>query len=439
MSLRPPFTSWPLFDTFRKLFSGSFWLILAGVLGQGSMLVSNFLVANIVGVHGYGRYSLLQTTIQMLAGLAQISLTVVIAQQVARAREHDSKLAGEIATFGFLVVFSVALLCSLGLFFGRGIIAEHLFRDPSIAFGLGIAALAIPWVAGAAVQQGLFTGLERFREQAWIAVVLVPVVVAVPAFGALRGGFVGAVVGVTLAYFLRFVFPQLVVMRLFRQAGLAWTLGNVRTKASVIFQYALPATVSGLFNSLAIWGGQTLLVRSGGGPTTVGLFAAAYMIKTMAMFVPSQMAIALLPMLSRFYANPITGNPRRLLLGSASLCALFTAGIAGTGILAAGPIMGLFGRDFTSGSLVLAILLAATPLEAITLNFTLRFQASSQFWRALVSTNLPLAMTVLGVGAVLVPRWQATGLACAWLLGWTVALGGTLVGSGLRKRFSGGS
>jgi O-antigen/teichoic acid export membrane protein len=421
-------------QTLTRFFSGSFWLILAAVLSQGSMLASNFLVANLVGVHSYGRYALLQTTIQLLAGLAQISLTVIIAQQVARARQQEPKLAGEITTFSFMVVFALSTIFALGLFWGRTIIADQLFRDPGLGFGLGIAALAVPWVAAAAVQQGLFSGLERFREQAWIALALVPIVVAIPALGALRGGFAGAVIGVTLAYFLRFAFPQLVVMRLFRQAGLTWTLGAVRSKVSVIFQYALPATLSGILNSLAIWGGQTLLVRSDGGAATVGLFAAAYMIKTMAMFVPSQMVIALLPMLSRFYADPAAGDPRRLLIASTAVSAGFTAVLAGAGILAASFIMGLFGHDFTVGRPVLIILLAATPLEAITSNLTLRFQATSQFWRALLCTNLPLAVTLLGGAAVLVPRWQGTGLAIAWLMGWAFALGGALVGSRTWKR-----
>jgi O-antigen/teichoic acid export membrane protein len=417
----------------RDLVSGSSWLILAAGLSQGSMLLANLIVANLLGVAGFGRYALIQTTIMMVAALAQLGFAVVIAQQVASLRERDPKLAGEVAAFCFLVTALLSLFFVAGLLAGRGLLAEALFRDRGLQSGLVLAAVALPFAAFAAVQQGLFNGLERFRDQALVSVLLLAPVIALPAFGAVRGGFEGALIGLAAAYALRAIVAHLMIARIFRTLAIGWSLRNLRAKARLLGLYALPATLAGLATLLAVWGGQTLLVRSAGGSVTVGLFAAAYLVKSMVMFVPTQMMGALLPALSRRHAGDDAAGGHGLLLFNAAGSAGLTILLAGGGILLAPWIMSLFGTGFEGGGATLRILLLATPLEALTITLYQDIQAKGRFWRNLLWVNLPLAATVLAAAALLVPHRLAEGLAIAWLIGWGVALAGTLLAMERRR------
>lgn len=406
--------------------SGSSWLIVAAMLGQGSMLFANLIVANLLGVADYGHYALLQNTVVLLAGLAQLGFASVIAQQVSSLRERDPALAGEIAMFCFLVAGVLSLVFTGALLLSREQLAAALFRDASLASGLALGALALPFVAASAIQQGLFSGLERFRDQALLSVLLVPAVVALPALGAWRGGMEGALLGLGLAYVLRAAAAHVLVRRAFRAVGIRWRLRNLRARARLVRDYAVPATLAGVVMLAAIWGGQTLLARSPGGAAALGLFAAAFAVRTIVMFVPTQMVGALLPVLARMTGTGRAGG-RRLVVTSLGLGLAVILPVAGAGILFAPWVMGIFGPDFAAGAPVLAILLAGTPVETATLTLYQDIQARGRFWRAFLSISVPLAATVLAAALLLVPAHMANGLALAWVIGWAVALVGTLV------------
>jgi O-antigen/teichoic acid export membrane protein len=417
---------------FGDLVRGSFWLILAAGFSQGSMLLANLLVANLLGVAGYGRYALLQTTVIVLAGLAQLSFAVVVAQQVSSLRERNPAMAGEVAAFCLMTAAALSLLVAAALLIERDVLAMMLFRDATLGPGVALAAFALPWFSISVVQQGLFNGLERFRDQARISLLLSPLVVLLPAAGAYYRGFEGALAGLGAVYLLRVAVSHLVLTRVFRQTGLGWSLRNVRARLRLVWRYALPASLGGAMLSLAIFGGQTLLVRTG--PANLGLFAAAFAVKTMVMFLPSQMVGVLLPVLSRSHAGPEPGGGRPLLYANLAINLAITLVLVGVGILFAPRIMALFGRDFPAGSQVLVILLLAVPLEAATTTLYQDLQSKGYFWLPALTVNLPVMAVVLGSAALLIPTLQAEGLALAWLVGWAAALAGTILAMTLRPR-----
>jgi O-antigen/teichoic acid export membrane protein len=419
---------------FGDLVRGSFWLILAAGFSQGSMLLANLLVANLLGVSGYGRYALLQTTVIVLAGLAQLSFAVVVAQQVSSLRERNPAMAGEVAAFCLTITAALSLLVAAALLIGRHMLAMILFKDATLGRGVALAALALPWFSISVVQQGLFNGLERFRDQARISLLLSPLVVLLPAAGAYYRGFEGALAGLGAVYLLRVAVSHLFLMHMFKHANLPWSLRNPRARLRLLWHYALPATLAGTMLSLAVFGGQTLLVRTGSGPADLGLFAAAFAVKTMVMFLPSQMVGVLLPVLSRSHARPEPKGGRGLLYANLAINMAIIFVLVGIGVLFAPQIMALFGRDFPAGSQVLVILLLATPLEAATTNLYQDLQSKGYFWLPALTVNLPVMAVVLGSAALLIPGLHAVGLALAWLIGWAAALAGTILAMTLRPR-----
>jgi len=418
----------------RQIAIGSIWLVLAAALGQGAMLLANLIVAQLLGVADYGRYALLQSTVMMLAGIAQLGFALIVAQQISTLRETQPGLAGEVAAFCMLVTALLSVGLSVALYFAREPLAAALFRDEGLGRAIAIGAIALPWAAIAAVQLGLFNGLERFRDQAMISLATLPIVVALPAFGAWRGGLEGALMGLSGAYFLRSAASHWRLATVLRDAGIRWKFGSFRNKIRLLRNYALPATLSGLTTMFAMWGGQTLLVRSPGDSVAVGIFAAGYAIKTMAMFIPTQMLGALMPALSRGHARG-DGAERRLLLryNAATACGIAILTAIG-GALLAPWLMRLFGDGFVGGEATLRLLLLATPLEALSVTLYQDIQSKGRYWVNLWWVNVPRAVAVLAAAALLVPHRLSEGLALAWLIGWTVALAGTILSMMAEKR-----
>ena len=257
---QPPMTSSsPRPAGLRQLLTSSAWLAVAAILGQGSMVVAGILVARALGVQNYGRFTLMQATLVMLAGVAQLSFSVVISQQVAKYRDADPAATGRIASFCFLFTLSMGAMLAAALAIGQGFLARQVFRDPALAPAITVIAAILPMVAVSAVQQGLFNGLARFRAQAWIALAMVPLVVGSPYFGAREYGLLGALGGLALAFAGRFVLSQAVLFRVFRQEGIGWSFGISPERATRLLGLAGPATLAGIVVSFAVWGGQALL------------------------------------------------------------------------------------------------------------------------------------------------------------------------------------
>ena len=156
------------------------------------------------------------------------------------------------------------------------------------------------------------------------------------------------------------------------------------------------------------------------------MFAAAYTIKTMVMFIPGQSVIALLPVLSRSHVNPDADDPRRLLWTSAGLSAAVAVALAVPVFFLASPIMSVFGDDFLSAAPVLQLLLLSVPIETVTITIYQDIYSRGRYWTGMFAANVPLSASVLIAAALLVPDWQAQGLAIAWLIGWSLALVMTL-------------
>lgn len=407
---------------FRDLLRGSFWLILASGWGQGSMLLANLIVANVLGVSDYGRFALLQSAVIGLAVLAQAGFGVVIAQRISALRAEDPSKAGEVMTFCFVAAAVLSVGIGVSLYLSRDFFAATLFRDPELGRGIALVALSFPWLVMGYVQQGLFTGLERFRDQTRISFVLSPLIIVLPPLGALWRGYEGAMLGLGLAYLLRVAVTHFVLSRILRREGIDWLFRNLASRLQLVWRLALPVALGGIVSFLAIWGGQTLLVRIEGGHRLLGLFAAALTVKTVVMFIPAQMAGVLLPILSRLTGRFTAREWRSLFFANLACTLAITLVLVGLVTLFASEILALFGADFAAGESTLLILMLTAPFEALCISIYQGVQSQGRFWPSMLLETLPKTVTVLIAAALLIPGHGADGLAYAWLLGWLVGL-----------------
>jgi O-antigen/teichoic acid export membrane protein len=95
--------------------------------------------------------------------------------------------------------------------------------------------------------------------------------------------------------------------------------------------------------------------------------------------------------------------------------------------------MTLFGGEFAAGAPVLRILLATAPIEAVTITLNQDLQARGRFWTGFALTMLPVSLTTLSLAAYLIPSQGASGLAYAWMAGWSVGLVATFAAVRTRR------
>jgi hypothetical protein len=86
----------------------------------------------------------------------------------------------------------------------------------------------------------------------------------------------------------------------------------------------------------------------------------------------------------------------------------------------------LFGPTFVEGRTVLALMLAAAILEAVTLAVYQIVVSRGEIWRSLAFVSVPRDLTLVLVALLLVPAWQAVGLGTAYVAAWGTSLAGVV-------------
>jgi hypothetical protein len=100
---------------------------------------------------------------------------------------------------------------------------------------------------------------------------------------------------------------------------------------------------------------------------------------------------------------------------------------AATGILFLGATpLRLFGPTFVEGRTVLAVMLAAAILEALTIAVYQLVVSRGQIWTSLAFMSVPRDLALVVVALWLVPGWHAVGLGTAYAAAWAVSLAGVI-------------
>ena len=104
-------TDSPYSDSIRGRFvSGITWNVVSAAFIQGSVFLTNVAIANILGREVFGEFGMIQNTMLIVAGIAQMSMGVTATKYIAEFRSNDKARAGRI--LGLCSSIITASLCT---------------------------------------------------------------------------------------------------------------------------------------------------------------------------------------------------------------------------------------------------------------------------------------------------------------------------------------
>lgn len=392
------------------------WNGAASVIGQGVTLLVTVLLSRRLGPTDYARYAIAVGTTLTLSAVAQSGLAFTATNFVARFLKPDPATAAAVARF----CIRAALL--LGLVFGGGLallavpVARNMYEDASLIPIFLIASAAIPFAALTAVQGGVAIGLQRFRIQTVAATVFAASLLACTSAGVVLGGSIGAAAGYALATALRAGYLQISLSSLKQQTAGSRTSSEI---AREILPFALPAGIAGLTLTPAVWGTNALLAGRHG-LHDLGVFSAAFTLKTLIAFVPMQLGTVFLP---RYVATRVEDgtDARRQLIIAVLAVAGFSAALAVPFAVFGGIAMTAFGADFAQGADILRWLMLSVVFECAATLWSYRLAAEQRMWTSVLGFTVPKDAILVSAAFVLVPARGAEGLAIAHLASWVYA------------------
>jgi O-antigen/teichoic acid export membrane protein len=400
---------------------GVAWNAFGSIVAQGGSFLSSVLLARLIGKQSFGQFAMIQSTVIALTGLAALGLGITATKYVSQYRTTNPEKAGRILGLSSIVAVVAAFCFCAGLV----LFAPSLATDSSLVADLRLSAIYVFFITLNGYQVGALVGLEAFKRIASISMVSGPAIVLLTWTLASQYGIRGAVLAQGGCAFILWLLYQIALSVEGRATNITVRYRAVWKERAALIRFSVPATISGIIGSSAIWWCNTILVRASG-YAELGIFTAANNLRLIVVFLPVLIARVTSPMLNNLLVSGDIVEYRRTFRGAIAV----NGGIA---LLLAVLLWGankqllhLFGKDFVGSSALVVLLLGSVVVEVVACNlYQALFTSQSIWWQVAIITVW--AAVLVGASTFAVPRYGAAGLAFSYLLAWCCS--GALYGS----------
>jgi O-antigen/teichoic acid export membrane protein len=410
-------------DLGYRLAHGAFWSFAGAALSRALTVGASVVTARILGRQGYGELGVLASTVLTFQSLSSLGLGMTATKYLAELRDQDPARAGRILALSTVASTAAAALTAAAMWGFAPWLAARTLEAPQLAGGLRIAAVALFFTTLAGAQSGALAGVEAFRTGTRVTVATGVAGVPLAVAGVWRWGLDGAVWAMAATAAIQWALTRAAVRLEARRRGIPLALRGWTREGAVLWTFALPALVQGLMVAPVNWAAAAVLVRSPGGLTEMGALTASGQWYAAALFVPSALGSALLPVLSERVGRRDAAGARRVLRAALLTNLAVVAPIVALGTVASARIMGMYGAGFRGAWPTLAVSLATAGVVAATNPVGSVLAASGRLWLGF-AMNAGWAAVFLA-GSVALVRFGALGVASARLVAYAVHAGWT--------------
>ena len=400
---------------------GVIWSTGISVAAQASSFFLTLGLARLLGKEIFGQWGIIQTTLSSIAGIAQLSMAVMAAKYVAQFRDSNPSRLGSVLGLSSLVTIIMSSLAATGLFFGANYVADVTLRAPYLKMDLEVSAIYLFFSIANGFQIGALSGFERFKPLALIGTFYGFSSLALILLFAYGAGLRGALSGLGLMAAVNWAIHHRILKRECQSKGIEVSVFGASKELSALFRFTLPATLSGIAGSIAVWFSGMILARQPAGFEQFALFAAATSLKSLVLFMPNVVARVLMPVLVNLLGNSdyetYLSVFRKNLIYTTGMACVVAAAIA----MFAPYILLAFGKSFEQGSLVVILLAACAVFEVLGAAIYQKLFNVGWMWWGL-STVLFRSSILVVAAFLLVPALAAVGLAVANLLAYFLGM-----------------
>jgi O-antigen/teichoic acid export membrane protein len=387
--------------------------IFVRILGAVFVLATNLVLARFLGSKGAGLYYLAFAVVTGTAVLSRAGLDVAAVRLVAVATANDrrSYIAGlNRAITRFLLATSAGTTVCLLIF--APIIAEGVFNEAQLAPVLRVMAVGTSAFAVLVLCVALYRGLRRpiaatiLETAAPAGLSLLLLLALAPSFG-LLGAAIALVLGwVSVAAIGRIMFVR-------RMAKGDYERVRIRGLLSV----SLPLLWTSGMNLVLAYG-DVLMLGALSSPDQVGVYSIALRVATATNVIAAAVTGVVSAQFAQLWAAGEKLELKRLACASTAAMTLASMPLLVLAIAQPAWVMSLFGEDFRAGSAAL-VWVAAGQLAQISMGAVGTLLVMTGHERDLKRLMLVSVLCFLGLNALLIPQFGATGAGAAYAISLT--------------------
>jgi O-antigen/teichoic acid export membrane protein len=397
------------------------WAGIASIVLQISILGTSVLIARLLGIADFGRFSAAMSVSGMFVGIATSGLGVAASRYTARYADSNPQRLGSVLALasGIAILTASAAACTL-LFFG-GYIARHVYNLPSLAIPLQFSSIYLFFVVLNGYQVGAAVGLSAFRPVTIVNAIQCFVSIVVVGASTAIWGVSGASLGMGIAASLVWLQYKSMLTGLLKQKGVILRYRDCTREMKVFWTFAMPSAVSGVIGAVGIWLATVLLVKSPSGIKEIALFNAAIIFRQCVLFAPTIMQKVLSISLSESYGRVDPSAYWKLYHQNVTYNLSAGMAIAFLLLLLKGPLLRIFGREFTDPNHVVYYVLLFAVVEVSATSFYQAIPAVGAMWYQ-VGVMILWVTALVTASSMLATEYGARGLALSYLAAWITAV-----------------
>ncbi len=325
-------------------------------IAQASTFITMIIAARLLGSEIYGRFGMIQSTQSLFLLVAAASTGLMTKRWVGENRDRDPNFAGEMIGFSTKIVWFSSLTLGSFLIIFSPWISEVILKNAGIILELRIAGILLIFSALNEPQIGTLSGLEEFRNIAFINFIRSIITLILVLAGVLLWELPGMLGGMTITAALVWLISGIYLKRSLRQVKINVTYPHIHKFRDIFLSFNLPNLASGIIPFFTFWAIRAILVQYPKGYIELGIFTAVEQLITIVAIIPGQMNNVSQPIMSNIYATNDRTRFKKAAISNTFLPILLASFISIFLLIASPILVRIYGPSFDGLIPVLVIM-----------------------------------------------------------------------------------
>jgi PST family polysaccharide transporter len=253
-----------------------------------------------LGPENLGIYTILYNLQGIVVLLAVFGIPSATVKFVAEFNIKDREIVEKIISTSFFLVLVITFFVSFIYFSTANFIAIRLYSEPILIVLIMVSSVTVVFTSIFSLFQSILQGLHKIEILSKLNILNSFISFPIIVYLAYSYGLLGAVVGALTYAIIRMVINFGFTYKVLKEKKVKFQFNIDKKVAKKLLNYGLPAFLSIIVVMPAFWFANTILaLKSGFGQ--VGLFGVAQSLSSLLMFIPSAIAIPLVPIISELH------------------------------------------------------------------------------------------------------------------------------------------
>jgi O-antigen/teichoic acid export membrane protein len=366
--------------TRKRLANGAFWGTIAAFGSRLCLLATSFFLARILGQSVFGEYGMVISSAGMISSFAGLGLGLTITKYVSEFKLKDPVRSGKILALSTTFTLISSIIYAIAFIVLAPWLSTKILAAPQLTLVLQISSVtaAIGVING--VQSSLLIGLEAFRINSYLTLLLNLVQSTLVILFAWEGGLKGAIIAMAVAMTFSVAITILAARRERLKFKIRLKIKDAFSEWRVLVNYSLPGFLTLLVIGPSYWLCNTFLANQPGGYSELGIFNAAIQWQTAVAFLPGLIGTAMIPVLSEKIGNNEYSSSIKIVKQMMKVITIYSIPIAIILFITGPYILHLYGDGFKKGYLAFIFIISTGLLAAITTPATQFVVAKGDMW-----------------------------------------------------------